>query len=218
MGYLELLKQKSISENEKNEYIIRTEDEINRINTIIRQLLDLSRPSNVGAKAISVHDIIDDITKVVQFQPLMSKIQLIFFLEAKDDTVIADPNQLRQVFLNLIINAADAISSNENERKGELIIKSAVASSASDPNGITTEDQSFLQVMYIDNGPGIPPENIGNIFDPFFTTKEVGKGTGLGLSVSFMIIESIGGTIRASSEVGKGTTMTIFLPLVDSHR
>ena len=218
MGYLELLKQKSISEDEKNEYIIRTEDEINRINTIIRQLLDLSRPSNVGAKAISVHDIIDDITKVVQFQPLMSKIQLIFFLEAKDDRVIADPNQLRQVFLNLIINAADAISSNENERKGELIIKSAVASSASDPNGNTTEDQPFLQVMYIDNGPGIPPENIGNIFDPFFTTKEVGKGTGLGLSVSFMIVESIGGTIRASSEVGKGTTMTLFLPLANSYR
>jgi signal transduction histidine kinase len=218
MGYLELVKQKNISDDEKNEYIIRTEDEINRINTIIRQLLDLSRPSNVGAEAISVHDIIDDIIKVVQFQPLMSKIRLKFFLDAEDDTVIADPNQLRQVFLNLIINAADAITSNEKKREGELTIKSAVVRDALGPDGDSAEDQPLLQVMYIDNGPGIPSENIGNIFDPFFTTKEPGKGTGLGLSVSFMIIESIGGTIRASSEVGKGTTMNIFLPLANSRR
>jgi signal transduction histidine kinase len=218
MGYLELVKQKNISDDEKNEYIIRTEDEINRINTIIRQLLDLSRPSNVGAEAISVHDIIDDIIKVVQFQPLMSKIRLKFFLDAEDDTVIADPNQLRQVFLNLIINAADAISSNEIKREGELTIKSAVVRDALNPDGDSAENQPLLQVMYIDNGPGIPSENIDNIFDPFFTTKEPGKGTGLGLSVSFMIIESIGGTIRASSEVGKGTTMNIFLPLANSRR
>ncbi len=216
MGYLELLKQKNVSDDEKNEYIVRTEDEINRINTIIRQLLDLSRPSNVGAKAISVHDIIEDITKVIQFQPLISNIRLKLVLNAENDTVIADPNQLRQVFLNLIINAADAISSTENEREGELIIKSAVLGNAADPNGDAAENQSMLQVMYIDNGPGIPLENIGNIFDPFFTTKEPGKGTGLGLSVSFMIIESIGGSIKAFSEVGKGTTMTILLPLASA--
>ncbi len=65
----------------------------------------------------------------------------------------------------------------------------------------------------IDNGPGISQENLGNVFDPFFTTKEPGKGTGLGLSVSFMIIESIGGKITASSKAGQGTTMTLSLPL-----
>ena len=71
-----------------------------------------------------------------------------------------------------------------------------------------------LNIEVIDNGLGIDEEHLGNIFDPFFTTKEPGKGTGLGLSVCFMIIESIGGKITATSELGKGTTMNLLLPLV----
>ena len=67
--------------------------------------------------------------------------------------------------------------------------------------------------MFIDNGPGIPEENIGNIFDPFYTTKDPGKGTGLGLSVSFMIIEGFGGKMKVNSKTGEGTTMTLLLPL-----
>ena len=68
--------------------------------------------------------------------------------------------------------------------------------------------------MFIDNGPGIPEENIANIFDPFYTTKDPGKGTGLGLSVSFMIVEGFGGKMTVSSKVGEGTTLTLLLPLI----
>ena len=213
MGYLELLKQKNTSANEKKEYIARTEDEINRINTIIRQLLDLSRPSNDGAKAVSVHETINDISEVVRSQPLMSNIGINHILEAQNDTIIADANQLRQVFLNLIINAADAIASSPMETKGELIIKSNIILADSETNTSAAETQSMLQIMYIDNGPGVSADTLDNIFDPFFTTKQPGKGTGLGLSVSFMIVESMGGTIKAASEAGQGTTMTILLPL-----
>jgi signal transduction histidine kinase len=71
--------------------------------------------------------------------------------------------------------------------------------------------------MFIDNGPGIPEENIGNIFDPFYSTKEPGKGTGLGLSVSFMIVEGFGGKMTVSSNIGQGTTMTLSLPTVESE-
>ncbi|MGD8762555.1 MAG: HAMP domain-containing sensor histidine kinase, partial [Desulfobacteraceae bacterium] len=81
-----------------------------------------------------------------------------------------------------------------------------------------TESQghpSMLKIRFIDNGPGIPEEDIGNIFDPFFTTKEPGKGTGLGLSVSFMIVEGLGGKMSVNSEIGKGTTMIINLPLFE---
>jgi two-component system NtrC family sensor kinase len=213
IGYLELLKQKNITADEKSEYIARTEDEINRINTIIRQLLDLSGPSNDGAQPVSVHEIINDITEVIRSQPLMSNIRIYQFLEAKDDTVIADASQLRQVFLNLIINATDAISSGPKDTKGELTIKSTIRPETSDSDKKAVKVQPMLQIEYIDNGPGISPENLDNIFDPFFTTKEPGKGTGLGLSVSFMIVESIGGTLKAASEKGKGTTMIILLPL-----
>lgn len=213
MGYLELLKQQDISKDERSEYIRRTEDEFSRINTIIRQLLDLSRPSKEGSGLIHVHDIIEDITNVIKFQPLMSDISIRFLLEAENDVVIADPNQLRQVFLNLMLNAADAISANEHASIGELILKSEAVPNSGRSGSDNPQVKPMLIIQVIDNGPGISQENLGNVFDPFFTTKEPGKGTGLGLSVSFMIIESIGGKITASSKSGQGTTMTLSLPL-----
>jgi two-component system NtrC family sensor kinase len=214
MGYLELIKQKDIPDAEKNEYIHRTEAEIERINTIIRQLLEISRPSNAGLKVVSVHELIDDIAEVLNVQPLMSDVALECRLEAENDKVLADSNQLRQVFLNLIINAVDAISSEGQADNGKLLIQSALVGEAPDqPPGLTTH----LKIMFIDNGPGIPEENIGNIFDPFYSTKEPGKGTGLGLSVSFMIVEGFGGRMTVSSDTGQGTTMTLLLPMAESE-
>jgi signal transduction histidine kinase len=140
---------------------------------------------------------------------MMANIKLELKLAAKKDTVFADPNQLRQVFLNLIINAIDAISSGKKKLAGKLVIKSAIV-----PGSDSDDDHMpMLKLIYIDNGPGISDENLGNIFDPFYTTKEPGKGTGLGLSVSFMIIENFGGKIEATSKEGEGTTMTVSLPL-----
>jgi len=213
MGYLELLKQKDTPASEKEEYIQRTEDEIERINTIIRQLLEISRPSTAGLKAVAVHDLIDDIAQVLNVQPLMSNIKLECSLEAPKDTVLADANQLRQVFLNLIINAADAVSSTGKAVNGKLVIKSALVAEKQEQ---TAEGQQHLKIMFIDNGPGIPEEDIGNIFDPFYTTKEPGKGTGLGLSVSFMIVQGFGGKMTVDSQKGEGTSMTILLPVIES--
>jgi two-component system NtrC family sensor kinase len=210
MGYLELLRRPDITEDERDEYIQRTEDEIERINTIIRKLLEISRPSNSDRTAVSVHYIIQDTAEVLRVQPLMSNIELSLDLAAEDDTVLADPNQLRQVFLNLIINAADAISDDEKINGGKLKISTALKKNG-DHFSQATSDQ--LQIMFADNGPGIAEENLSNIFDPFFTTKDPGRGTGLGLSVSFMIVESLGGKMTGSSEPGEGTTMVISLPL-----
>jgi signal transduction histidine kinase len=214
MGYLELLKQKGIPASERKEYLHRTEAEIERINTIIRQLLEISRPSNAGLKVVLVHDLIDDIAQVLNVQPLMSNTELECRLDAQNDRVLADSNQLRQVFLNLIINAADAISSEDKAIKGKLTIQSLLVTEKRKP---PEDNGSFLNIMFIDNGPGILEENIGNIFDPFYTTKEPGKGTGLGLSVSFMIVEGLGGKMTVSSEIGKGTTLTLLLPVVESE-
>jgi signal transduction histidine kinase len=214
MGYLELLKQNDTPDAERNEYIHRTEAEIERINTIIRQLLEISRPSNAGLKVVSVHDLIDDIAEVLDVQPLMSSVALECRLEAQNDNVLADSNQLRQVFLNLMINAADAISSDGKAVNGKLLIQSSLVGETSEQ---PQDPKTHLKIMFIDNGPGIPKENIANIFDPFYTTKEPGKGTGLGLSVSFMIIEGFGGKMTVSSAIGEGTTMTLLLPIAENE-
>jgi signal transduction histidine kinase len=210
IGYLELLRQTDITEDERAEYIQRTEDEVERINSIIRQLLEVSRPSNSGRMAVSVHNIVQDTADVLHVQPLMSNIELVLDLAAENDTVLADPNQLRQVFLNLVINAADAISGDEKLTGGQLKLSTSLEKNGDQDNQDATDQ---LKILFADNGPGIAEENLSNIFDPFFTTKDPGRGTGLGLSVSFMIVESLGGKMTGTSEPGKGTTMVISLPL-----
>ncbi len=214
-GYLELLKREDVSKDDKIDFILRTETEIKRIDAIIRQLLDLSRPSNEDMIAVPVHAIIEDAAGASRFHPSMSEIDLDLRLSAKNDRVKGDPDQLRQVFLNLMINAADAILSANNLSKGKISIVSQVQKSV--PNDIAKE-KDMLRIDYIDNGSGISDENLGNIFDPFFTTKGPGKGTGLGLSVCFMIVEAMGGNITATSQKGEGATFSVYLPLSVDER
>jgi two-component system, NtrC family, sensor kinase len=210
IGYLELLKQKNLDNHERDEYIRRAEDEINRINSIIKQLLDFSRPSEEKPEIMHVNEIIEDVAEIVRFQHFMSGIDLKTDLKAEEDRVLSDPNQLRQIFLNLIINAADAVSSSQNKLKGKLVISSDLIS-GSDSEAINA--QETLKISFVDNGSGISEENMRNIFDPFYTTKEPGKGTGLGLFVSFALLESMDGKIKAKSALGEGTSMSIYLPL-----
>lgn len=213
IGYLELLKQKDVPEDEKNEYIKRAGDEINRINIIIRQLLDFSRPSEEKPKITGAHEIINDIADIVKFQSFMSNIEIRLSLDAENDNILADSNQLRQIFLNFIINAADAVSSSQNRQNGRLVITSEVID---ETNAEAVSGQKTLKISFADNGPGIPEECIGNIFDPFFTTKEPGKGTGLGLFVCFALVDGMGGKIKVQSKENEGTTMMIYLPLTST--
>jgi two-component system NtrC family sensor kinase len=129
-------------------------------------------------------------------------------LKASRDMIMADPNQLHQVFLNIILNAAHALSGDgltEEPGKKELSIISE------NPN------ESMIELRFIDNGPGIVEEELIHIFDPFYTTKDPGKGTGLGLSVCYWIVEGQGGEIRAESAIGKGTAIIIGLPIRGSR-
>jgi len=209
-GYLELLKHSEIPEEERVEFLNRAQQEIERISSIIRQLLEISRPSHGSSQPVPVHALIEDMAEGLSLQPFMSHIRLKSALEATDDTVVLDSNQLRQVFLNLIINAADAVSAKGPGSRGELMISTANVRVLEEVSG---KDRNWLNVHFKDSGSGIPAENLASIFDPFFTTKEPGKGTGLGLAVSFMIIESVGGRLRAESSVGEGTVMTVSLPV-----
>jgi two-component system NtrC family sensor kinase len=125
---------------------------------------------------------------------------------------MADGRQLRQVFLNLILNAADAFEGLDSPEDNQLIIRTTT------DTGFGTDPDSWLTIQFIDNGTGIPDEHLDYIFDPFYTTKDPGRGTGLGLSVSFAIVEGFGGTIQALSNDMHGTTMRIRLPLAENTR
>jgi len=210
MGYLELLKQDDIDSRDKVEYINRTEKELQRMDTVIRQMLNLSRQSDAGSEVACIHTIVNDIAEVLKVQPLMANIDIELNLAAENDRVNADPNQLHQVFLNLAINAADAIAADRKKESGHLEISSCLQGmQSSSPN----DTLGNIEIHFRDDGPGINPNVLENIFDPFFTTKDPGKGTGLGLYVCFMIIDALGGSIRARNRDKGGAEVSITLPL-----
>lgn len=210
LGYLELLKQDNLKRAEIKEYLERSEAEVNRINRIIGQLLQYSRTSSTDFTPLSVHTLLKDVRDTFSMQPLMEDIQLDLDLRAEDDTVFADSEQLRQVFLNLMINAADAIAAAENPSPGKVTIETDLRTRARDA---ADTEKKALNIRFIDNGSGIEKDQLGNIFDPFYTTKEPGEGTGLGLSVSYRIVRDMGGRIEAESQKDLGTTMTITIPV-----
>jgi len=204
LGYLDLLRSKEITEEERRDFLNRTESEITRINQIIRGLLDFSRPSRGEQVETRVHELILNTVRMLNPQPMMEEIRVALDLGAEEDRVTADPNGLQQVFVNIILNAADALSEADPARRGgsekELCIRSWNVDGA-------------LHLSFSDTGPGIATGEVAHIFDPFYTTKEPGKGTGLGLSVCYRIVEGLGGKIRAESGPGKGMTIFITLPL-----
>ncbi|MDX9788338.1 MAG: ATP-binding protein [Desulfobacterales bacterium] len=210
-GYLELLKMGTFSQKETVDIIRRTEVEIRRIDQIIRQLLDFSRPNKRDIVVVSVHEVIHEIVEMMRVQPLFSRIALQVHLAAEADRVAVDPNQLHQALLNLILNSADAIETMCTDRSGKLTIFSENTIESINQQALKT----VLKISFSDNGEGISKENLENIFDPFYTTKGPGKGSGLGLWVSMMIIEGFRGKILVDSRIGKGTTMSVLLP-VDS--
>jgi signal transduction histidine kinase len=238
LGYLELLQRKDTDESERLELVGRMATEIQRVNQTIRQLLDFSRPSSSEREAISVHPLIKETLDVLDHQLRQKDIEVVLELEAQADVVFANADQLKQVFLNLMVNAADAMEgTSDRPQGGELHVRTRAFADGSlirgksgaqprrrrtDPatadyshlrrSRVTTRER-WLQIQFADTGVGIPKENQKRVFDPFYTTKEVGKGTGLGLSVSIQIIETIGGRMDLSSNPGEETRVTIQLPL-----
>jgi signal transduction histidine kinase len=212
LGYLDMLKRNGLDDEDKIDFLKRTEDEVQRINEIIRQLLDLARPTDTQNHHVNVSEVIQDIVDVMQLQPMMHHSKIELYLHAENDSVWGNADQLRQVFLNLLLNAADSIKGGASQLEGRIKV------STTNVENFERSARPILVVEFQDNGNGIDSEKLQNIFDPFFTTKEPGKGTGLGLSVSYMIIEGMGGTIRAESRLGHGATFKIELPLnVDGH-
>lgn len=210
LGYLDMLGHQNLSRTEAEDYINRCQKEIQKINTIIRELLDFSRPSNQKEpETVSVHALIKETMDLLAVQPVMRNVSQKYDLDAARDYVSAYPDKLRQVFVNLVLNAADALSTNPPENS-EIIIRSGITTDA-------IQKEEWLRVEISDNGVGIRQTDLETIFDPFYTTKEPGHGTGLGLYVCYMIIDNMGGTMNVDSSPGEGTTFSVMFPLVKDN-
>ncbi|UWZ80851.1 sensor histidine kinase [Geoalkalibacter halelectricus] len=169
--------------------------ETQRCAEIVRGLLDFARESVPKKTLCSVEQILEQTLTLVAHHSSFHDIQVERHYQ-ETPQILVDPNQLEQVFMNLLINASQAM-----ENGGKLEIKTGT---------LSKDAQVFVKIS--DSGCGISEENLSKIFDPFFSTKGH-KGTGLGLSVSYGIIENHGGSIEVESRVGIGTTFTILLPL-----
>ncbi len=196
-----LLKNKSISDDIRQD-LETIAEETDRVRKIVKGLLDFSRQTELSREWTDINSLVHGTVSLVENHALIKGISLSF--EKGEGLPLArlDRNQIQSVLLNIIINALEA-----TESGGQITMRTGMGVSAHIP------EQKGIEIICRDTGSGIPPENLDQIFDPFFTTKEIGRGTGLGLSVSFGIVERHGGTIRAQSEVGQGSTFTIWLPI-----
>lgn len=175
--------------------------QVTRISKIIRDLVDFSRPSNFELQRVNINECLKEAVEITKVGTKAKTIE--FNVKLSDNLpnlpLVAD--QLEQVFVNMLLNAVDAINEIKDEkREKRLSIESAI-------------DEDEVVITFTDTGSGISEENLNKIFEPFFTTKSQGTGTGLGLWVSYGIIKSFQGNIEVRSIAGSGTTFTITLPV-----
>jgi two-component system NtrC family sensor kinase len=177
-------------------------NETTRCKTIVAALLNFARQQEVLAQDVDLHTLLDQAIEAVSHQPSFERIEVVRQFYAAPLTLQGDPNQLKQVFVNLLNNAADAI-----ENGGTITL------------ACRPVDDQWVEVCVSDTGCGIPEEHLPRLFTPFFTTKAPGRGTGLGLSIIYGIIKMHRGQISVRSQVGQGTTFTVTLPkrMVGAH-
>src|SRR5436190_1814232 len=167
---------------------------------IVNGLLNLARPAQVDSGPCDVNAVVNDVLSLLEHQFRTGSIQVRKELSARPPLVQGIEHKLQQVFLNLFLNARDAMP-----KGGWLTI-------------VTRAERDGAIVEIADTGSGIPAEQLSRIYDPFFTTKEIGKGTGLGLSITYGIVQEHGGTITCDSQVGQGTRVSIRLPLAVAEK
>ena len=173
----------------------------NRCRDIVRGLLDFSRQRKPNKTLYDVNKVLRECVSLLENQALFHNIQIKDALDPKLPMTVIDPSQIERVFMNIIINAAEAM-----DGKGLLALTTRL-----DPV------EHFIDVKFTDTGPGITKENLERIFSPFFTTKDAGHGVGLGLAISYGIVREHKGTILVESEVGKGTTFTVRIPVTEEE-
>jgi two-component system NtrC family sensor kinase len=175
------------------------ENETKRCGDIVKGLLDFSRKDQNDFEPRHLHEILHDTCELLTHQMKIANISFITNFSAKHDLINCSPNRIKQACVAILVNAAEAVSEN-----GEVLFTTI------------NPDKEHVRIEISDNGIGIAPDDLPHVFEPFFSTKENASGIGLGLAIVHGIIESHKGKIEVSSERGKGTTVSITLPLSQS--
>ena len=195
---LQLLQERLGSRSEDPEigrYLEIISTETRRLNEVLRNVQVFSKPESPDLETVDLHQIIDQVLFLIREEASRKKIEIAESLQAKYSMVKADPDQMKQVFLNLFKNSIEAMSEGG---KFEVLSRN-------------DGQYKIIGVELVDTGSGIPMANLQHVFDPYFTTKK--KGTGLGLSIVHNIIAQHGGSIDVTSWLGEGTIFSIILPL-----
>ncbi len=188
------------TDDQKLKMLADVVSQVERASATVRNLLDFTRVEKPVVVSLSVENVVREARRLVANEAEINRVEFNLALPPDLPKVQGNPRDLQQVFLNLFLNAIQAMPNG-----GVLTVRGQAT-------GGSTNDRA-LEVEVTDTGVGIPEQNIGSVFDPFFTTKEVGAGTGLGLAVSYGIVEKHNGTITVRSKVGEGTTFMVRLPI-----
>lgn len=195
--YSHLLLEDTKKEDPQYQNLEKIVKETTRCRDIVKGLLQFARPKEPEVTQINVNSTLDNALLLLESQAIFQDIAIKKQYQDGLPPVVADKSQLQQVFINIILNAVDAMNG-----KGILTLKTNFS-----------EGKRFINIAISDTGHGIKERDRSRLFEPFFTTKEVGAGTGLGLAICYSIIQKHEGTIDVESEVGKGSTFTVKLPL-----
>ncbi len=210
--FTQLLPQRYEDEDFRNDFSSLVAHEVSRIDSIVNELLSFSKPAKPHLVPIKLHDTIEQTLKLSHEQMAQKGVSLKNKCAAKNDTISGDAKLLSQTFINLYLNAVDAIGENGTITVMTSNCRYRFASSDGLDTIIT---RKCIRFQITDTGKGIKPENLQKIFDPFFTSKS--EGTGMGLSVAHGIISEHHGDIQVESELGRGTSFNIYIPVIEEN-
>jgi two-component system NtrC family sensor kinase len=235
--YAHVVRQRTGDDPALHEPLDALEREVDRIDRIVRGLLDVARPRRVTPKAVSVDAVLNDVVRLVGDQGLLRRVEVQWDVEQREALVYAERHDLEQAFVNLLLNAVEAM-----QGVGHLVLRSRIVSASSlraadarrrdDPTRdrfaplpnarlvawLNRPDrlEAALQVVVADSGPGVPPDDAERVFEPFYSSKSDTRGTGLGLAIVAQTVESLGGTIWVQSAREGGAAFVLLLPLASA--
>jgi len=195
--YSNLLLESTPESDPRRENMAKIVAQAERARTIVRGLLDFSRQTPSAVDRVDLNRIVSGVLALLERHPAAQNIEVRAELSAEPLWVRADVSRLEQVFINIVVNALEAM-----DGSGSLTVRSGLS-----------ERSGFCRVAITDTGPGIAEENKSRLFEPFFTTKEVGRGIGLGLAISYGIVQQHHGDIAVQSAPGAGATFRVLLPV-----